>query len=105
MDILKIKLKDFIKMIIICLGIIIILSLGYYLTQGGFFDGFFLTFIGLAFIYLILILLVLFFKLITSFFSKSKAEFLVILITLGLSVTVGIYLFKQVFKLLLTFQD
>ena len=105
MNVFDLKLKVYIKLIAICLGIIAVLSLILYLTFGSFFDGFLLTFIGLAFMYLVLVLLVLFFKLITSFFSKSKAEFLVILITLGLSVTVGIYLFKQVFKLLLTFQD
>lgn len=105
MNVFDLKLKVYIKLIAICLGIISILSLVLYLTFGGFFDSFLLTFIGLAFIYLILVLLVLFFKLITSFFAKSKGELFAILITLGLSVSIGIYLFKQIFQLLIKFQN
>ena len=105
MNVLDLKLKDFLKIIIICLGIISILSVLYYLTEGGFFDGIILTFIGLSFTYLILILAVLLFKLVTSFFSNNKMQLLYMGITLIGSIVIGLWLFKYVFKFILRFQE
>lgn len=105
MNILDITIKSFIKLILICLGIISALFLVYHFTAGGFFDVFLLTLIGLTFTYLILILIVLFFKLITNFFMKRKEGLLVMVITFALTVITGVYLFKAVFRTLLEFQD
>lgn len=104
MKIIELKLKVYIKIIAICLGIISVLSFIYYLTVGSFFDSFILTFIGLSFTYLILILLVLFFKLITSLFSESKFQLLGLGVTLVLSIAIGILLFGKVFQTLIEFQ-
>jgi len=105
MNILDISIKNFVKLILICLGIISLLFMVYYLTAGGFFDGFLLTFIGLSFTYLILILAVLLFKLIANIFMKRKEGLFVMLITLIFAITAGLFIGKAIFKILLKFQD
>jgi hypothetical protein len=105
MNILDISVKSFIKIIIICLGIIGLLSSIYYFTAGGFFDGFLLTFIGLAFTYLVLILIVLFFRLITDVLMKRKEGLILMAITLVAAISAGLFLFKTIFETLLKFQD
>ncbi|MFP4844438.1 hypothetical protein [Winogradskyella sp. PE311] len=105
MNILEISIKSFIKIILICLGVIVLLSSVYYLTAGGFFDGFLLTFMGLAFTYLVLILIVLLFRLITDLLMKRKQGLILMSITLVAAISIGLFLFKSIFEILLKFQN
>lgn len=105
MNILDISIKSFIKIILICLGVIILFSLVYHLTEGSFFDGFLLTFIGLSFTYLLLMLIVLLVKLVANLFANRKEGLFMMAITLIIAVTAGLFLFKSIFAMLLKFQD
>jgi len=104
MNILDISVRSFVKLIAICLSIIFVLSSIYYLTVGSFFDGFLLTFIGLASTYLVLILVVLLVKLIANLFMKRREGLFVMGITFIVGTVAGFLILKNLFQLLLKFQ-
>lgn len=100
MNVFNLKLKDYIKLIAICLGIIALLALIFYLTRGSFFDGLILTCIGLAYTYTILTLFALSVKFIASAFSNDKYQLLPTALIIGLVLVICIYIFKIGFNFL-----
>lgn len=99
MSVIKLPYKDFIKPIVVCLPITIVAFLIYHFTKGGFFDGILLTLLGISATFILIVLSVLIFKILSTILVKERYRILGVLASFFLTLGFIYFLFSTLFTI------